>query len=84
MVVQVNEFLMPFFFNGDTDNLTEEEINAVVKFQEKYGDCFDIFSDENGEWITNFSKCDLTGETSQVVYLYNTPEDKEYLRDMFE
>ena len=84
MFVAINEFLIPFFFNGDSDNLSEDEINAVVKFQEKYGDCFDVLTYKNSdEWLTDFAKCELTGVMSKVVWLYNTEEDKRYLEGMY-
>lgn len=82
-IAKINEWMLPFLANGDTDNLSDEEINACVRFQEDFGTRFSVF-EIDGEWVYDCAGiCDITGEYSKCVWLYTEREDLDELNREF-
>lgn len=78
-IAKVNEYYLPFLANGETDNLTDAEIDACVRFQEEFGTRFDVF-EHDGEWVYDCGGiCEITGEYSKCVWIYTDAEDAESL-----
>lgn len=77
-IAVVNEFFLPFLVNGDTDNLTEAEIEACAKFQEEFGTRFSVYEYDR-EMSAGFSTCEICGEMAATVHLYTEAADREEL-----
>ena len=81
MIFKVNQYFVPYLANGSDcigESFTADEIEKCDKFAEKYlGHGFSVFELDSGEWLTDFGRCDICGEMSDIVYLYTEIGDVE-------
>jgi hypothetical protein len=80
MIYQINEAFLPYIFNSDPSGLEDAEVQTIDLWQETekvdLSRC-SVIENKDGEWITNFSPCDITGIMSKVVYLTDSYDDYE-------
>lgn len=80
MVYQINEAFLPYIFNSDPSGLEDSEVQTIDSWQETekvdLSRC-SVIENEYGEWISNYSPCDITGIMSKVVYLVDNHDDYE-------
>lgn len=78
-IAKINEFYLPFLANGDSDNLTDDEIAACVRFQEEFGTTFSVY-EQDGEWVYDHAGiCEISGEYAKCVWIYTEAADREEL-----
>lgn len=87
MIYQINEFFLPYIFNSDPTGLEDSEVKVIDSWQETekvdLSKCT-VIENEYGEWISNFSPCDITNIMSKVVYLVDSYDDYEaFLREEY-
>lgn len=84
MIYKVNEAFLPCIFNSDyTDELlTTEDIENIEGFPVDLSS-FSIFELDNGEFLTDFTFCDICHSLAQCVILYNDMDDIEAIRQMY-
>lgn len=84
MIFQVNEAYLPGIFNNDftSIDLTAEDIGNIENFPIDLSS-FSIFELDNGEWLTDFTLCDVCNELCQCVILYNDIDDIEAIKQRY-
>lgn len=84
MIYKINEAFIPCIFNNDyTDELlTTEDIENIESFPVDLSS-FSIFELDNGEWLKDFTFCDICHSLAQCVILYNDMDDAEAIKQMY-
>lgn len=84
MIYKVNEAFLPCIFNSDftSVDLTPEDIENIKNFPVDLSS-FSIFELDNGEWLTDFTFCDICHSLAQCVILYNDMDDIEEIKHMY-
>lgn len=84
MIYKVNEAFLPCIFNNDytSEDLTTEDIENIENFPVDLSS-FSIFELDNGEFLTDFTFCDICHSLAQCVILYNDMDDIEAIKQMY-
>lgn len=84
MIYKVNKALLPCIFNSDytCESLTTEDVYNIESFPVDLSS-FSIFELDNGEWLTDFTFCDICKSLCQCVILYNKVEDIEVIKSEY-
>ena len=84
MIYKVNEAFLPAIFNSDytDESLTTEDIENIESFPEDLSR-FSGFELDNGEFLTDFTFCDVCKSLVPCVILYNDIDDIEELKHMY-
>lgn len=84
MIYKVNEAFLPAIFNSDytSIDLTTEDIENIENFPVDLSS-FSIFELDNGEFLTDFTYCDICHSLAQCVILYNDMDDIEAIKQMY-
>lgn len=84
MIYKVNEAFLSAIFNNDyTDEmLTTEDIENIESFPEDLSR-FSVFELDNGEFLTDFTFCDVCKSLAQCVILYDDIDDIEEIKHMY-
>lgn len=84
MIYKINEAFLPCIFNCDctSEDLTTEDIENIENFPVDLSS-FSIFELDNGEFLTDFTFCDICHSLAQCVILYNDMDDIEAIKQMY-
>lgn len=84
MIHKVLVCLLPLWANSDPTGLDPAEVEAATKYEVTYGlnrGLWSVYTLPNGEWLTDFGRCEVLGVYGEVVYLYEDELDKSNLDD---
>lgn len=84
MIFKINEAYLPCIFNCDftSEALTNEDIENIESFPIDLSS-FSVFELNNGEFLTDFTFCDICKSLCQCVILYNEVEDIEAIKSEY-
>lgn len=84
MIYRVNEAFLPYIFNNDCSDelLTTEDIENIESFSVDLSR-FSVFELDNGEFLTDFTFCDICHSLAQCVILYDDIDDIEEIKQMY-
>lgn len=84
MIYKINEAFLPCIFNCDytSDALTAEDIENLDGFPVDLS-MFSVFELDNGEFLTDFTYCDICHSLAQCVILYDGMDDIESIKQMY-
>ena len=84
MIYKINETFLPCIFNNDytSDDLTTEDLENIENFPVDLSS-FSIFELDNGEFLTDFTFCDICKSLCECVILYDDIDDIEAIKQMY-
>lgn len=84
MIYRVNEAFLSCIFNSDytSEDLTTEDLENIKNFPVDLSS-FSVFELDNGEFLTDFTFCDICHSLAQCVILYNDMDDIEAIKQMY-